>query len=465
MEYEFITGAAGTGKTTLLKDRMADNPSYGTLCATTGIAAVNLGSTGVHVTTINSALGYYDVADMKGKFVQGKLSSKARGLIAQNGPRIILDEVSMLGAEALDMLHDVMSDIEEGRTTGPELGFVVTGDFLQLPPVKQQWAFMANCWPKFEAATTRLATVHRQQHPEYLRILSEIRRGNNIMAPLDLYNNVPEVSWREYPDHDFPGTTIFGVNKQVDRMNRIRLEALKRAGKKPIQFHSHRWGKQKGEWKLIPEVLEVTESAYVMVLLNDPPHFTYANGDCGTVLELDNGKCVIELARNGSTIVIPWVTRRYEVEGEPAEFAGLVETSLTFSEWKRSLEEVEFEDEGIAGLTETEQRGKYKSYLVSLTSKHKKWGRPYYDYDKQVYVLGEVVYMPIRLAWATTVHKSQGLTLNQIQVDMSHGFFGGPSMAYVALSRVRSPEGLTIVGGPSLLQKRIKAPMECERWF
>ena len=134
-------------------------------------------------------------------------------------------------------------------------------------------------------------------------------------------------------------------------------------------------------------------------------------------------------------------------------------------EWKKSMEETEWADEDISVLTTDQQKTKYKGYLVSMTNKYKQWGRPYYDYDKDVYVLGEVVYMPVRLAWATTVHKSQGLTLDQVQVDMGHGFFGGPSMAYVALSRVRSPEGLTVVGSPSLLQKRIKAPAECERWF
>ena len=425
METEFITGAAGTGKTTLIAQRIQETPNYGALCATTGIAAVNLGP---NISTINSALGYYDLSDLKGKFIKGKLKTKLKAFLVKHGAKLIIDEISMMGAEPLDIIYDTMHDISEEKTCPPGLGMIVTGDFLQLPPVKQPWAFTAQCWPEFEASTTMLTKVHRQSHPEFLRILQQIRRGDNIMAPLDLAK-IPEVTWTDYPDHDFPGTTIFGVNKEVNRMNRIRLNALKRQGLKPINFKAYRWGKQKGEWKLIPEILEVTEQAYVMILINEPQTFSYANGDCGEVTQLEEGKCVIKLRRDGSTAVIPWVTRRYEVEGMPQDYPLAPEKAKSFSEWKKSMEETEWADEDISVLTTDQQKTKYKGYLVSMTNKYKQWGRPYYDYDKDVYVLGEVVYMPVRLAWATTVHKSQGLTLDQVQVDMGHGFFGGPSMA------------------------------------
>jgi hypothetical protein len=92
-------------------------------------------------------------------------------------------------------------------------------------------------------------------------------------------------------------------------------------------------------------------------------------------------------------------------------------------------------------------------------------GKAFYSWSEGKWVVGEITYFPLRLGYATTVHKSQGLTLDHVQIDCRDDFFGAPNMAYVALSRCRRPEGLRIVGTPELLAKRIRVAPEVMRWL
>jgi ATP-dependent DNA helicase PIF1 len=92
-------------------------------------------------------------------------------------------------------------------------------------------------------------------------------------------------------------------------------------------------------------------------------------------------------------------------------------------------------------------------------------GTPYYDPHERGVVVGEVEYMPLRVAYASTVHKAQGLTLDCVQVDIGHYFFGNPALVYVALTRVRSIAGLRIVGDVGRLSRRIKTDSRVRRWI
>ena len=111
----------------------------------------------------------------------------------------------------------------------------------------------------------------------------------------------------------------------------------------------------------------------------------------------------------------------------------------------------------------------YNLYLRSLTedSKLRNGGpcRPYFDFVEGKWITGEISYTPIRLAYASTVHKSQGLSLDRVQIDYSHPFFGEPSMSYVALSRCRTPQGLTIVGSRKLIEDRTNISSEILDWL
>jgi hypothetical protein len=93
------------------------------------------------------------------------------------------------------------------------------------------------------------------------------------------------------------------------------------------------------------------------------------------------------------------------------------------------------------------------------------FGKVSYDEDKELWHHGGVLYYPLRLAYASTVHKSQGLSLDRCQIDIRGGFCGAPAMSYVAISRCRTPQGLRLVGTPDLLAKRCNTDPEVAPWL
>lgn len=407
--YSYITGPAGTGKTTLVRawrdqlETKTATPGALTLAATTGIAAVNLGD----AVTINSLLGYFDTASLQDAVIHGHIQSRLRRLRRAGVQRLVLDEVSMLEAEALTLLvsavEDVNNEAEVLEGQAEEIGLTLVGDFLQLPPIgekpekgrrttKAKYAFEAPEWEKYFAPhVVTLTKVHRQADPGFLRALAALRRGEWGEGLAALHP-----CFRPRVDLQFPGTTIFAKNAEVDRFNALRLRQLPGA---PAVYTSLRWGKQRGEWKNIPETLVVKPGALVMILANlyegmeEVRWLAAANGDLADFLEkIDNDRCRVRLHRTGRELVVGKVTRKFE---QPT---------------------------GLAN--------------------------PKYE------TVGEVKYLPLRVAWATTVHKSQGLTLDEVQLDITDPFWTAPAMTYVGMSRARSLEGLTIVGRPEMLQAR-----------
>lgn len=229
--------------------------------------------------------------------------------------------------------------------------------------------------------------------------------------------------WVVATDNNFEGTTIFSKNADVDRFNTLRYMQL--TGKE-LRFRSQRWGKLRGEWKIIPDAFNLKIGTYVMILTNAPRQgpqtlLDYANGDQGKIVEFSPNGVYVKLDRTGLTHLIPFITRRYESKETP--------------------------DPNVR----TQEQGGGKE-------------APYFDAEKKRWVYGGITYLPVRLAYAATVHKTQGLTLDNVQLDIRGHFFGSPNMAYVALSRVKSPKGLRIVGTPELLARRINIAPEVLPW-
>ena len=152
--FEFLTGKAGSGKTYTLKQRITDTKklggrvrNYGTLCATTGIAALNLsGGNGDTVTTLNSTLKYFDTNSLKDNFASRRLHNQLKE-VARGGNNLIIDEISMMDAEQLDLIYDAVMEINELQEIYNKggLGIILSGDFAQLPPVKAEFCFNAKC--------------------------------------------------------------------------------------------------------------------------------------------------------------------------------------------------------------------------------------------------------------------------------------------------------------------------------
>ena len=134
---------------------------------------------------------------------------------------------------------------------------IITGDFCQLPPIKAEFAFKADCWPVFDRNTTRLTKCWRQSDERFVAALQEIRQGNGP-AGVELFQQCGVV-FVPNTDTTFDGTTIIAKNEGVDRFN---FAAHSRVNGKIISVRSERWGKQRGEWKNIPEMLQLKIGAY-----------------------------------------------------------------------------------------------------------------------------------------------------------------------------------------------------------
>ena len=392
--FTYLAGAAGTGKTFLARQLAERDDTI--LAATTGIAAINLGAV-----TINSVLGFYDTQSLQEKFAFGHLQRRLRGLRRMGIRNLVIDEVSMFAAEQLSVLVQAIEEIEKtkeydaeleqvtysDRNQGDRLKLLLVGDFAQLPPIKAPFAFEAAEWGEFEANTKRLVTVRRQGDQAFIQALHQVRAGRPTLAVDTLRPCItPKI------DFNFKGTTIVAANDEVDRLNKLRHAQLPGD---PFKWATTRSGEQQKDWvRLIPEVVEVKKGALVMILANrafpkldlDDFHhgYYYVNGDLATVIERTDTGIKVMLHRT-------------------------------------------FEEQTVIPVV-------------------REWKEPTGDKKNPYQVKGSVTYLPLRLAYATTVHKSQGLSLDEVQVSVASWQFNEPGMMYVALSRARTLAGLRIVG-------------------
>jgi len=425
----FLTGSAGTGKTYSVRASIAANPKFGLLAATTGIAAVNLGAI-----TINSLLRYFDTQSLRECFINGWLQRKILDLAEDDYEWLVIDEVSMLDGEQLDLIYQACKMVNESRQMMglAPIGILLTGDFCQLPPIKSKWAFEAECWPLFEAETTRLTKNWRQADDKFLEALGHIRAGRGMVGATIL--SQMGVEFVKHSDTKFQGTTIIARNDAVDRFNWLCHSQL---GGVPTTVSSRRWmvkGRpHPGEWKNIPEEQKLKDKAYVMILSNDIPSFSYVNGDCGWIENFEDGCFNVRLVRTGEVVSIGELTRKESQKEIPDELI-----------------------QNYPGLDEKSLKG------------IREMGIPYWDKSvgrRGAWVVGSITYYPIRLAYASTVHKTQGLTLDRVQIDLKQHFMSAPAMVYVALSRCKSAKGLRIIGSPSLLGARVKTDPAVQRWL
>jgi hypothetical protein len=417
----FISGKAGTGKTFSVVKRCADEPGWGVLSATTGIASINLGSI-----TLNSLLKYFNTDSLRDSLLSGALSRIIHQKL-QHVRNIVIDEFSMMSGTQLDYLYrGVEAANRYTSRQGNPLGIVGVGDFGQLCPVKEPWAFEAQCWLQFARNTTRLDKVWRQDGGPFLDALNLVREGHGADAADVL--DAAGITWHTARHTDFDGTTIVPVNSLVSTHNDV---ALDRVPGPRFTVTSRRWGMQRREWGEnvrthewgIPPRAEFKIGAYVMILTNDTPHFSYVNGDCGHIREHNDYGSTIELVRNGEVVSVPRLVRSV-----PADRP----------------------DDYPHGGPRLDDRDFVGHPFVSTKGK---------------YIAGQIEYAPLRLAYASSCHKSQGLSLDRAQVDIRHSFFGSPAMLYVAISRCRSLAGLRLVGSRDKFIQQCKVDERTRPWL
>ena len=399
----FVTGRAGTGKSTLLSYLRDNSEQNVVVCAPTGVAAYNVGGITIH-SLFGFPFGVLTPSD-----VARHLGRRAREVL-KSIDMLIIDEVSMVSANLMDAI-DVALRTARGKPKVPfgACKVIMFGDPYQLAPVpargqeleqlvemeyRSQWFFDAKVWSSERMEIFELVEIFRQRDPEFKRILNAIRIGEVDQSLVDQINN----AGNRFPPHD-DVIRLATINNIVDSVNFNRLAKLDTEER--VFSSSFVLGDASAFNNTLPaeSQLHLKLGAQVMFIKNDDQKpiknadgvmsWRWVNGTIGKVVAFGDGNQVL-----------------VEADGE-------VHT-VGMSTWQkvRYLVEEEF----------NEGTGKFDETLVPE-------------------ILAEFKQIPLRLAWAVTVHKSQGQTYDEVIIDMGAGAFSS-GHTYVALSRVRSLEGL-----------------------
>jgi ATP-dependent exoDNAse (exonuclease V) alpha subunit len=395
----FVTGRAGTGKSTLLSYLVENTQKNVAVCAPTGVAALNVGGVTIHSLFgfPFGTLGEHDIAR--------HLNRRTREVLAALDV-LVIDEVSMVNADLMDAISKSMG-IARGRRKVPFGGaqIVMFGDPYQLSPVpgnneeraymaenyQSNWFFDAHVWREDSLERFELGEIFRQSDEEFKQILNAIRVGEVKQEMLDRLNQ----AGNRFPSHD-DVIRLATINAAVDQTNRERMSRLTT---KPKTFEAiYSASDEQAFGKTLPAEpsLELKVGAQVMFIKNDDGKKTSE----GTLKRWVNGTIghVVDMPSSGGVVV--------EVDGERLDVGRAT--------WEKVRYEIEEEFD--------EETGKVKEVLVTIP-------------------LAEYQQIPLRPAWSVTIHKSQGQTYDEVVIDLGRGAFS-PGQTYVALSRVRSLEGL-----------------------
>ena len=369
--FNSILGAAGTGKSTWLKTQLERDKYFAFVTSSTGISALN-----VDGITIHSALQYYDSASLVKAFQTGKLITRLAA-IAEKYEYLCIDEISMLPGEQLNIICYAILVLN--KSYDYDLKLIVLGDAAQLPTVKaNKFFFESKFWSDF--SHNYLTIVRRQSDREFINFLNCARLGQ-IKQELTWYLN--NIGFTNKIDSNFAGTTILSTNREVNRFN---LNALKKINKPVYTYVTNYSGKQKPEWKHIPEKLYLKPSCKIIITINNHRE-GYCNGDLATVHKCYSNCVEVVLDRTGEVHTIGYETR---CNTPPL---------------------------------------------------------------KQ-YPIGTIYYLPVKLAYALTIHRVQGLTLDKMQCRITDNFLPNLSGGlYVLFSRIRNYQNLTVVGNERQLIK------------
>jgi PIF1-like helicase/helix-turn-helix protein/HRDC domain-containing protein len=398
----FLTGKAGTGKTTFLKYIRENCVKQTAVVAPTGVAAINAGGATIHSffqlplsPFIPEAKGFMQNNDAVNKHsLLGRMRvNNEKRKIFQQLELLIIDEISMVRCDTLDAIDTVLKHFRN-RNSEPFGGVQVLliGDMFQLPPIipdeewkmlsqfyKSQYFFESHVMQQSPPVYIEFKKIYRQTDNTFIQLLNEVRHSNVSDEGMNLLNTRYD-PWFELNGND--GYIFLTThNYKSDNTNAGELSKLKG---KSFSFKAE----IKGEFseKAFPadELLQLKIGAQVMFIKNDKEKVKrYFNGKIGTVTKIEDDKIFVECNDNDKEIEVSketWENIRYTVN--------------------KTTQQLEEE------------------------------------------VIGSFMQFPLRLAWAITIHKSQGLTFDKAVIDAGQAF--APGQVYVALSRCTSLQGIIL---------------------
>lgn len=383
----FITGKAGTGKSTLLRHYLNKTDRATLVSAPTGLAALNVGGE-----TLHRIFGFPVTVTPEWAASDGYRPGGGRASVLKSLQTLVVDEVSMVRADLLDSIDMALRRF--GPIKGDPFGgvqMIFVGDPYQLPPVVTEgeeqyfrtyyptpFFFSADALRDFNFEIVELQKVYRQRDDTFIALLNAVRTGDADQSVFDALNTryLPEFE----PEDDEFWVTLTTTNKMADAVNRKGLDALPT---EMLIHHARISGDLEESQKPVSEVLEYKVGAQIMLVNNDSAD-QWVNGSMGVITGAEDA---------GSVVFVTVLDTGEEVEVVPHTW-----------ELKRPVV--------VGGKLSYENVGTFEQ-------------------------------LPFKLAWAVTIHKCQGQTLDRAIVSLGRGTFADGQL-YVALSRCTSMNGLVL---------------------
>jgi len=394
----FLTGKAGTGKTTLLKNISAKTSKNFVVVAPTGVAAINAGGVTIHsmfhfpLTAFVPTSDYVDmnVATNRKLLAEHLKYNKDKRRVMEEMELLVIDEISMVRCDILDAMDFALRQTRKNQEPFGGVQVMLIGDMHQLPPVIKvhEWAILKNyytgpyffdshVWKNLDAVQIELRKVFRQSDERFIDLLNSIRHQE---MEEDDYEKLNERYKPEFNPTEEGYILLSTHNKKADAVNQ---EELKKLDSRLYFFEAKVEGEFADNMFPCERVLQLKEGARVMFIRNDVESGRYYNGKLATVDRI-----------KGDEITVLF-------DGNNEEF------TLHREIWENVNYSVDAKTEQI----NTNNLGTFSQY-------------------------------PLRLAWAITIHKSQGLTFDKVIIDAGQSFAAG--QVYVALSRCRSLKGIVL---------------------
>jgi len=399
-QHIFLTGKAGTGKTTLLKHIKENTSKKIAVIAPTGVAAMNAKGT-----TINSFFQLPPGSFFPGDITLQNLQSGIQSIkslvsdLSYNREKIslfnelellVIDEVSMVRCDLLDVIDAILRSVRKNSAAFGGVQLLLIGDLYQLPPVtkREDWAFLSQAYASpyfFDSHVVHrnpflqveLSKVFRQTEPEFINILNDIRNNQISESGLALLNKRYDPLFSA--SDELNPIIITSHNAEANSINKAKLDEI--PGEE-FSLEAEISGEFRDAGNQAEQSLKLKQGAQVMFIKNDTgENRRFYNGKIGKVKSIKEGEIYISFPQEDDLL--------------------LEKTSWQSFEYKVDPEQVIVQ----------QQIGEFSQY-------------------------------PIKLAWAVTIHKSQGLTFDSAIIDAGKSFVAG--QVYVALSRVRTLQGLIL---------------------